>query len=118
MSFNWEAIQKASKDLEANMKKAHQDLNAREFTGEAGAGMVTATMLGNYRIKAIEVAESVFNEFNDKQKLATLVGDLCAAACNDAANKIEEYSKSTMQSMATNFDLGNLGKNEPSTEDK
>ncbi len=105
MSLNWESIQKASKELETNMKNAHQELNALEFTGEAGAGLVTATVLGNYRVKSIDISENALDEFDDNQKKSTFIGDLCAAAYNDAANKIETYSKDKMKNMAMKFDL-------------
>jgi nucleoid-associated protein EbfC len=105
MTMNWEAIQKASENLQSSMKEAHQALNSQTFTGEAGAGLVTVTMLGNYRVSGVDIADQAFNELDNPQDKARFIGDLCAAACNDAANKIEAYSKSKMQSMAMNFDL-------------
>ncbi len=110
MSLNWEAIQKASKDLEENLKKAHQKLNSEEFEGEAGAGMVKVTMLGNFRVKSVNIDPKLLKDNRDDDALHHLLSDLSAAAYNDAVSKIEVAAKSNMVELASQVDLSKQDK--------
>lgn len=105
MSLNWEAIQKASKDLENNLKEAHQKLNSQEFEGDAGAGMVKVTMLGNFRVKSVNIDPRLLADNRDDEALHHLLSDLSAAAYNDAVNKIEAAAKTNMVELASKVDL-------------
>lgn len=111
MSLNWEAIQKASKDLEDNLKEAHQKLNSEEFQGEAGAGMVKVTMLGNFRVKSVTIDPKLISDNRDDDALHHLLSDLSAAAYNDAVSQIELAAKSNMMELASKVDLSNDEKN-------
>ena len=110
MSLNWDAIQKASKDLEENLKQAHQKLNSEEFTGEAGAGMVKVVMLGNFRVKSVTIDPELLHDNRDDEALHHLLSDLSAAAYNDAVSKIEEAAKSNMMDLASQIDLSQENK--------
>ena len=98
------------KEMQAKMKEAQDKLEFIEETGEAGAGMVKATVNGKKSVISIEIDESLLNK-DDKE----MVQDLTVAAINNAMEKAdirakEEIKKSTDGLMPNipGMDLGNL----------
>ncbi|WP_420387491.1 YbaB/EbfC family nucleoid-associated protein [Roseivirga sp.] len=98
------------KEMQAKMKEAQEKLEFIEETGEAGAGMVKATVNGKKSVISIDIDESLLNTA-DKE----MVQDLTVAAINNAMEKAdirakEEIKKSTdgMMPNIPGMDLGNL----------
>ncbi|MEW6996589.1 YbaB/EbfC family nucleoid-associated protein [Colwelliaceae bacterium BS250] len=83
-------LMKQAQQMQAKMAKAQEEIAAMEVIGEAGAGMVKVTMLGNHNVRRIEIDESLMED--DKE----MVEDLVAAAFNDAVRRVEETSKDKM----------------------
>jgi DNA-binding YbaB/EbfC family protein len=86
-------LMKQAQQMQAKMAKAQEEIAAMEVIGEAGAGMVKVTMLGNHNVRRIEIDESLMED--DKE----MVEDLVAAAFNDAVRRVEETSKDKMGSL-------------------
>ena len=83
------------KEMQAKMKEAQDNLEFITETGEAGAGMVKATVNGKKKILSVEIDESLMT-VADKE----MVQDLTVAAINIALDKVdikakEEIKKST-----------------------
>ncbi len=98
------------KEMQAKMKEAQDKLVFIEETGEAGAGLVKATVNGKKRVVSIDIDESLLSK-EDKE----MVQDLTVAAINNAMEKAEvkaqeEIKKSTEGIMPNipGMDLGNL----------
>lgn len=98
------------KEMQAKMKEAQEKLEFIEETGEAGAGMVKATVNGKKSVISIEIDESLLGK-DDKE----MVQDLTVAAINNAMEKAdirakEEIKKSTDGLMPNipGMDFGNL----------
>lgn len=98
------------KEMQAKMKEAQEKLEFIEETGEAGAGMVKATVNGKKSVISIEIDESLLSK-DDKE----MVQDLTVAAINNAMEKAdirakEEIKKSTDGLMPNipGMDFGNL----------
>ncbi|NVJ47685.1 MAG: YbaB/EbfC family nucleoid-associated protein [Cytophagia bacterium] len=98
------------KEMQAKMKEAQEKLEFIEETGEAGAGMVKATVNGKKSVISIEIDESLLSK-DDKE----MVQDLTVAAINNALEKAdirakEEIKKSTDGLMPNipGMDFGNL----------
>ena len=98
------------KEMQAKMKEAQDKLEFIEETGEAGAGMVKATVNGKKSVISIDIDESLLNK-EDKE----MIQDLTVAAINSALEKAdarakEEIRKSTdgMMPNIPGMDLGNL----------
>ena len=70
-----------------------------EVVGEAGAGMVKVTMLGNHNVKRVEIDESLMED--DKE----LIEDLVAAAVNDAVRRVSETSQEKMSDVTGGMPL-------------
>lgn len=80
------------KDLQAKMKEAQESLGSITETGEAGAGMVKATVNGKKQLLKIELDEDLIKP-EDREVLQ----DLIVAATNNAMENIEDKVKAHLQ---------------------
>ena len=92
-------IMKQAQQLQDNMQKAQEEIANMEVVGEAGAGMVKVTMLGNHNIKRVEIDESLMED--DKE----MIEDLVAAAFNDAVRRVAEASQAKMSDVTGGMPL-------------
>jgi DNA-binding YbaB/EbfC family protein len=92
-------MMKQAMALQANMKKAQDEIAAMEVTGESGGGMVKVTMNGKHEVKRVQIEPSVAAE--DREMLE----DLVAAAVNDAVNKVDAASQARMSSLMSGVAL-------------
>ena len=83
-------MMKQAMALQANMKKAQDEIANMEVTGESGGGMVKVTMTGKHEVKRVQIEPQVASE--DREMLE----DLVAAAVNDAVNKVDAASQARM----------------------
>ena len=80
-------IMKQAQAMQEKMQKAQAEIAALEVTGEAGAGLVKVTMLGNHNVRRVSIDDSLMQDDKD------MLEDLIAAAINDAVRRVEETSK-------------------------
>jgi len=92
-------MMKQAMALQANMKKAQEEIAAMEITGESGGGMVKVTMNGKHEVKRVQIEPQVISE--DREMLE----DLIAAAINDAVNKVDQQSQARMSSVMSGVAL-------------
>ncbi|MCE7997205.1 MAG: YbaB/EbfC family nucleoid-associated protein [Roseivirga sp.] len=76
------------KEVQAKMKEAQERLEFIEETGEAGAGMVKATVNGKKKVISIDIDESLITK-DDKD----MIQDLTVAAINNAMDKADIRAK-------------------------
>jgi nucleoid-associated protein EbfC len=93
-------LMKQAQQLQADLKKAQEELATLEVTGEAGAGMVKVQMTGRHDIKRVTIDPSLLQE--DKEMLE----DLLAAAVNDANRRVEEATKDKLSGMGMGLPPG------------
>jgi DNA-binding YbaB/EbfC family protein len=92
-------MMKQAMALQANMKKAQEEIANLEVTGESGGGMVKVTMNGKHEVKRVQIEPQVVSE--DREMLE----DLIAAAINDAVNKVDAASQARMSSVMSGVAL-------------
>ena len=92
-------MMKQAMALQANMKKAQEEIANMEVTGESGGGMVKVTMTGKHEVKRVQIEPQVASE--DREMLE----DLIAAAFNDAVNKVDQQSQQRMSSVMSGVAL-------------
>jgi len=90
---------KQAQQMQEKMQRAQEEIAKLEVTGEAGAGMVKVTMLGNHNVRRVSIDDSLMQD--DKEMLE----DLIAAAINDAVRRVEETSKAKMAGVAGGMQL-------------
>ena len=92
-------MMKQAMALQANMKKAQDEIANMEVIGESGGGMVKVTMSGKHEVTRVQIEPQVASE--DREMLE----DLIAAAVNDAVNKVEQQTQARMSSVMSGVAL-------------
>jgi len=92
-------LMKQAQQMQADMKKAQEEMGSISVTGESGAGMVRITMTCQHQVQAVEIDDSLFGD--DKEMLE----DLVTAAFNDAIRKVEQTVKDKFSGMAAGMGL-------------
>ncbi|WP_016956813.1 YbaB/EbfC family nucleoid-associated protein [Catenovulum sp. SX2] len=92
-------IMKQAQQMQEKMQRAQQEIANMEVTGEAGAGMVKVTMLGNHNVKRVDIDPSLMED--DKEMLE----DLIAAAINDAVRRVEKQNQEKMAEVTGGMQL-------------
>jgi DNA-binding YbaB/EbfC family protein len=92
-------MMKQAMALQANMKKAQEEIANMEVVGESGGGMVKVTMTGKHEVKRVQIEPQVISE--DREMLE----DLIAAAINDAVHKVETQTQQRMSSVMSGVAL-------------
>ncbi len=92
-------IMKQAQAMQEKMQRAQEEIAKLEVTGEAGAGMVKVTMLGNHNVRRVSIDDSLMQDDKD------MLEDLIAAAINDAVRRVEETSKEKMAGVAGGMQL-------------
>ncbi|MFY9327337.1 MAG: YbaB/EbfC family nucleoid-associated protein [Georgfuchsia sp.] len=91
-------LMKQAQQMQANMKKAQEELAAIEVEGQAGAGMVKVVMTCKHDVRRVSIDASVMD---DKEMLE----DLIAAALNDATRRVETTTQERMAGFTSGLNL-------------
>ena len=92
-------LMKQAQQMQANMKKAQEEMASMMVTGESGAGMVRVTMNCKHQVQKVEIDDSMIGD--DKEMLE----DLTVAAFNDAVRKVEQTVQEKFSSVASGMGL-------------
>ncbi len=92
-------IMKQAQAMQDKMQNMQEELAKMEVVGEAGAGMVKVTMLGNHNVRHVEIDPSLMED--DKEMLE----DLIAAAINDAVRRVEQTNQEKMSELTGGMNL-------------
>ena len=92
-------LMKQAQQMQADMKKAQEEMASIMVTGESGAGMVRVTMNCQHRVQSVEIDDSMIGD--DKEMLE----DLTVAAFNDAVQKVEKTVQERFSGMASGMNL-------------
>ena len=92
-------IMKQAQAMQEKMQKMQAEVAAMEVTGEAGAGLVKVTMLGNHNVRRVSIDDSLMQDDKD------MLEDLIAAAINDAVRRVDETSKEKMAAVTGGLQL-------------
>jgi DNA-binding YbaB/EbfC family protein len=88
-------LMRQAQKMQAEMARADATLEAAEVEGEAGAGLVRATLNGKGVVKRLRIDASLM-----KPEEAGVLEDLVAAAVNDAKAKADQKAQETMKEVA------------------
>ena len=92
-------LMKQAQQMQADMKKAQEEMASLTVTGESGAGMVRITMTCQHQVQAVEIDDTLFGD--DKEMLE----DLITAAFNDSIRKVEQTTQEKFSGMASGLNL-------------
>jgi hypothetical protein len=92
-------LMKQAQQMQADMKKAQEEMAKLTVMGESGAGMVKITMTCQHQVQALEIDESLIGD--DKEMLE----DLIIAAFNDAIRRVEKTIQEKFSGVASGLSL-------------
>jgi nucleoid-associated protein EbfC len=82
-------LMKQAQQMQDKMKRAQEELNSMELTGQAAGGMVKVTISGKYEMKRVQIDPSAMD---DREMLE----DLLVTAYSDAFKQAEAASQTLM----------------------
>ncbi len=85
---NMQQLMRQAQKIQQQMQQAREELNAEEFTGSSGGGMVEVVMLGDKTLKTVNIKKEVVDP-DDIEMLE----DLVVSAINDVMAKIDIAEK-------------------------
>jgi DNA-binding YbaB/EbfC family protein len=83
-------IMQQAQKMQEDMKKAQEELEMMQITGQSGGGLVTIVMSGKREARKVTIDPSLLGDDKD------MLEDLVAAAINDAVNKVGKMKKEKM----------------------
>ena len=92
-------LMKQAQQMQADMKKAQEEMSKLTVTGESGAGMVKITMTCKHEVRGLEIEDSLVGD--DKEMLE----DLIIAAFNDAVRRVEKTVQEKFSGMTSGLSL-------------
>lgn len=92
-------LMKQAQQMQANMKKAQDELAAVEVEGQSGSGMVKVTMTCAHEVRRVTLDDSVMD---DKEMLE----DLIVAAVSDANKKVAQTTEQRMSGFTAKLPPG------------
>lgn len=94
---------KQAQVLQTKMQQAQQEIKLLEVEGNAGAGLIKATLAGDHSAKRIKIDPSLVPGLSESDR--EVLEDLIVAAYNDANNKVEETSKKKLAGLTAGLNL-------------
>lgn len=97
---NMQGMMKKMQKMQKEMMEAQEALNAEQFEGTAGGGMVKVTVTGQREVVDVNLDASVV----DPEDIEMLQ-DLIVVATNEALKKVEEKTNATMGKFTQGINL-------------
>lgn len=99
MNANLGNLMKEAQKMQKKMQDAQQQLTDMLVVGESGGGLVKVEMNGRHDVKKVNINNNLMDED------AEMIGDLVAAAVNDAVRKIEKASKDKISQLTAGLNI-------------
>lgn len=95
-----QALMRQANQMQTRMKKAQEELATREFDSTSGGGAVKIVMMGDYKVKSVDIQADVVSS-GDKEMLQ----DLIATAMNEAIRVVKTTSDAEMAKITGGFSM-------------
>ncbi|WP_099224010.1 YbaB/EbfC family nucleoid-associated protein [Listeria costaricensis] len=100
---NMQGMMKQMQKMQKDMAKAQAEIEASEFVGTAGGGMVSVKVTGKREVLDVEIKEEVV----DPEDIEMLQ-DLVLAATNDALKQVDETTAQKMGKFTQGMNIPGL----------
>ena len=100
---NMQQLMRQAQKLQEQMAKAQEELDEREYSAQAGGGMVSVTVSGKRELKHLEIKP----ECVDPEDVEMLE-DMLLAAINEAMRKIDEDSEKELSAVTGGLNIPGL----------
>jgi nucleoid-associated protein EbfC len=95
----WGELMKQAQKMQEDMKRAQEALLDQEIRGESGAGLVSVRLNGKGDCLGVSIHPPVLADTPE------IVGELVAAAINDAVKKLEQLKGDQLSQMTAGLQL-------------
>ena len=92
---NMQQLMRQAQKLQEQMTKAQEDIDSREFTAQAGGGMVSVVVTGKKEVKSIEIDPQCVDPDD-----VEMPQDMIIAAMNEALRNAEETRNNELSRLA------------------
>ena len=92
-------LMQQAQQMQENIKKAQEELEAEEIHGESGAGLVKIVMNGKREALKVSIDDSLLKEDRD------MLEDLVASAINDTVRKVAKLKQEKMAGLTGGLEL-------------
>lgn len=97
---NMQSMIKQAQKMQEQMEQLKDELDAREYTVQAGGGAVTVVINGKKEIQKIDISKDIV----DPDDIETLE-DVLTAAFNEAIKRVEDTNESEMSKVTGSLSL-------------
>ncbi len=97
------SLMKQAQQFQEKLSTVQQELANKTVQGEAGAGMVTATVNGNGELLGLQIEPGIVTTDN-----VEMLQDLIVAAVNDGLTKAKEEGKAEMTKLTGGINIPGL----------
>ena len=94
-----------AQEMQMNMEKMQAELEEKEYSAEAGGGMVKATVTGKHNITSLQIDPELIEDAKEDPEM---LEDLIITAVNQAVNAATEESESAMSGMTAGLNIPGL----------
>ena len=92
---NMQQLMRQAQKLQEQMTKAQEDIEAREFSAQAGGGMVSVTVNGKQELTGIQIKPECLDPED-----VEMLQDMVMAAVNEALHTAEETRQNELGKLA------------------
>ena len=96
------SMMRQAQQLQAQIQKVQEDLEAMTVEGSAGGGVIKVVMSGKQVVESVTIEPEAAEDLD-------LLQDLVAAAVNDAFNKTQELAAEKMGAITGGMNIPGLG---------
>ncbi len=89
--MNINQLMKQAKQMQADIEKSQEEIQARDFDATAGGGAVSVTVSGAKEIKKIEIKKEVVDPED-----VEMLQDLILTCINEALRKVDSAQQASM----------------------
>ncbi len=98
---NMQQLMRQAQKMQADMQRSQEELQSKEFSADAGGGMVSATVSGTRELKSLVINPACVDP-DDVEMLQ----DLVCAAVNEAMRKAVEETERVMGKITGGMNFG------------
>ena len=85
--------------MQEEMKRAQEEIAGMEVTGQSGGGIVSVVMSGRHEVRRVNIDRKLIADDPE------MMGDLVAAAFNDAVNKVAALTQERLGGLTSGMNL-------------
>ncbi len=97
-------MMKNMQEMTGKMREAQDDMKTKTVVGDAGGGMVKATMNGLGELVGLDIEKEIIDPADPE-----MLADLILAGINDAQRKVNELKMDGIKNLTGGLDLSSLG---------